>query len=559
MAVAISGFHTTRLSLDDRKSSQPTSPPIFDQNSQSALPQWIECLSRGSDGIQNEQNHVKLPIATDHAAVCRIRPASQLISCDMIFPTPPGSIDDDIDTCNKQRARSTLQRWMGSLQKRTRQRSTMDTAYGNRVLPWVWAIEGQAHSSKSIHYTHRKSFSDSSFRFISAVRSASTSFAASRTENAFSQCESQVDFEVEAFQVLDRSFDDEKMTSSVQQVDSAAVERALQRRKILRELIDTEKSYLGDIRFLLNVYVTMLASLPASHPGLRRSVNQNLCEILQLHEEIFSELSRAISQSIHEELGQPPSAQFANPDLVQENPLGDSQPACNGIEQAARIKLPTGSLAGPLVVAEVSRVFEKKMSRFFIYEEYGAKYDMILQDIVSVDQVLPGWEWNQRGLEALSDRGTDIYSESHNKLLESTTVPSHTEEYERTHTKLRQQHYFAQHKPLTLAVVHKITSVSSIAAKDGACTARDSASGRLEPRNSALSWRLYTYSKREVCPYISFNRHAKAQRDGYRELACQKNRKLEAAAVPRRSSTSSHDRDDGIRRQMATWLADRYE
>lgn len=51
------------------------------------------------------------------------------------------------------------------------------------------------------------------------------------------------------------------------------------------------------------------------------------------------------------------------------------------------------------------------MSRFFIYEEYGAKYDMLVQDIELVDQVLPGWEWNQRGLEALS------------VLLHSSNVP----------------------------------------------------------------------------------------------------------------------------------------
>lgn len=42
------------------------------------------------------------------------------------------------------------------------------------------------------------------------------------------------------------------------------------------------------------------------------------------------------------------------------------------------------------------------MSRFFIYEEYGAKYEMILQDIASVGEILPGWEGNQKGLEALS-------------------------------------------------------------------------------------------------------------------------------------------------------------
>lgn len=42
------------------------------------------------------------------------------------------------------------------------------------------------------------------------------------------------------------------------------------------------------------------------------------------------------------------------------------------------------------------------MSRFFIYKEYGAKYEMMIQEAASVYDTLPDWDWNQRGLEALS-------------------------------------------------------------------------------------------------------------------------------------------------------------
>ncbi|KAG6215020.1 hypothetical protein E4U50_008002 [Claviceps purpurea] len=149
----------------------------------------------------------------------------------------------------------------------------------------------------------------------------------------------------------------------------------------------------------------MLASLPSSYSGLRRSVNQNLCEILQLHEELLSEVGRAIFQSNDEEVGQSwSSAAHVKPVLVK-------QQWVQGGQRAAHIDNPPVLCAGPQIVAEVSRVFEKKMSRFFIYEEYGAKYDMILQDIASVGQMLPGWECNQRGLEALS------------VLLHSSNVP----------------------------------------------------------------------------------------------------------------------------------------
>ena len=36
-------------------------------------------------------------------------------------------------------------------------------------------------------------------------------------------------------------------------LDPAIMERSLQRRRILEELISTEESYIGDVRFLMNV------------------------------------------------------------------------------------------------------------------------------------------------------------------------------------------------------------------------------------------------------------------------------------------------------------------
>lgn len=99
----------------------------------------------------------------------------------------------------------------------------------------------------------------------------------------------------------------------------------------------------------------MLASLPSSYSGLRRSVNQNLCEILQLHEELLSEVGRAIFQSNDEEVGQSwSSAAHVKPVLVK-------QQWVQGGQRAAHIDNPPVLCAGPQIVAEVSRVFEKKV------------------------------------------------------------------------------------------------------------------------------------------------------------------------------------------------------
>lgn len=42
------------------------------------------------------------------------------------------------------------------------------------------------------------------------------------------------------------------------------------------------------------------------------------------------------------------------------------------------------------------------MKRFFIYEEYGAKYEVMIRDLSSAYRTTPQWEVYQKGLEALA-------------------------------------------------------------------------------------------------------------------------------------------------------------
>lgn len=62
------------------------------------------------------------------------------------------------------------------------------------------------------------------------------------------------------------------------------------------------------------------------------------------------------------------------------------------------------------------------MNKFFIYKEYGAKYDLMTSDIASAHASIPEWESYQRGLEALactigsSHKGAD-------ELKKSLTLP----------------------------------------------------------------------------------------------------------------------------------------
>jgi hypothetical protein len=82
-----------------------------------------------------------------------------------------------------------------------------------------------------------------------------------------------------------------------------------------------------------------------------------------------------------------------------------------------------GRVAEPQVTAEVAKIFMKRvcvcksspdperhadgrsgwqMNRFFIYEEYGAKYELMIKDVAGTHRAMPGWSSYQKGLEVLA-------------------------------------------------------------------------------------------------------------------------------------------------------------
>lgn len=185
-------------------------------------------------------------------------------------------------------------------------------------------------------------------------------------------------------------------------MDTATIDRSLQRRRILEELISTEESYIGDVRFLTNVYVTILASLPTLPAGLRSSINRNLTDIVELHEEMLGDLHRAV-----------PDSEYTQPDISLQLPppslptrghqrwrsLNAVPEDKDGISWLRKVP---GVLAEPQTAAEVAKVFSKKMNRFFIYEEYGAKYELMIKDVASAHRTMPKWQSYQKGLEVLA-------------------------------------------------------------------------------------------------------------------------------------------------------------
>lgn len=230
---------------------------------------------------------------------------------------------------------------------------------------------------------HRKSSSGSSFGFVAAVRSATVSLASAsvrthqRRHPARSSIHTRTDHSSRGSFSAQRVSEDSMCFERSSHTDPAVTERLLQRRRILEELITTEESYIGDIRFLMNVrlvchsiiiatdiakvYVTILASLPTLQHGLRSSINQNLTDIIELHEEILGELHRIV-----------PDSEYTQPEFIPVNPSTlqsqghhrwhslDSVPEDRGGRSILH-SVP-GVIAEPKIAAEVAQIFAEKVT-----------------------------------------------------------------------------------------------------------------------------------------------------------------------------------------------------
>ncbi|KAI9822224.1 MAG: hypothetical protein M1832_003047 [Thelocarpon impressellum] len=272
------------------------------------------------------------------------------------------------------------------------------------------------------------SSSFSSMGFVTAIKTASVSLASinapsrSRRHGASSHARSADRSNRSSNQDAATSFE-ATGARPAPSIDDEVRERAIQRRCILEELISSEESYIADMKILVNVYFTMLASVPALSTDTRSSIRRNVMEILELHEELLGELHQVIPNSeyaqdqaahtLSAELGG--HAKFRSLNRVPDDfadLVGDFRAKLSSdtaYHVAPHVAPYDAALkADAKVAADVARIFQKLMKRFFAYEEYGAKYEMMIKDVASTYKAIPSWTAYEKGIEALAISITSI-------------------------------------------------------------------------------------------------------------------------------------------------------
>ncbi|KAG8675384.1 hypothetical protein FPOAC1_001362 [Fusarium poae] len=293
---------------------------------------------------------------------------------------------------------------MRSLQRRVSHNRDHEESIWSSDAGWQY-LESNRTYQQSLHrkLSRRLSSSGSSLGLIAAVQSASISLASgsaiSRSRRQYGR--SRAEQSSRASLSVPR-FSEDSIPLEKGNIDVAEMHRSLRRRQILEELISTEEGYIGDVRFLIHTYINMLAALPTLPERLRSSINHNLDRILQLHEEILGELHRVVPDSEYSQ-----DDHVIAPFKIISSKTGHHRWGSLDVlpeDQVSlrRLEKEPGMFSEPQVAEEVAKIFSKRMHQFFVYREYGAKYEIMIKDATSALESLPEWETHQKGLEAFA-------------------------------------------------------------------------------------------------------------------------------------------------------------
>jgi hypothetical protein len=168
-----------------------------------------------------------------------------------------GSNDNGMEVENVL-PKTPFHKWVQGLHRRhiRRQKPTAT----DEELPWQEAIIGIDETCSNVSSGHYHSSTESSFAFVSGTRSASVSLASvsvlgrsRRNLKRSFRGHSRTDRSSRASISGPRLSDGGYILEPPIVMDAAVADRALHRRRILEELINTEEGYIGDMKFLVHV------------------------------------------------------------------------------------------------------------------------------------------------------------------------------------------------------------------------------------------------------------------------------------------------------------------
>ncbi|KAL8665595.1 MAG: hypothetical protein Q9202_002099 [Teloschistes flavicans] len=322
------------------------------------------------------------------------------------------------DTQPRSRTSRSLKRWISHLRPQTsKQKKTLIMRTQRWPLDESTVECGTIHTDfmNATRSGHRKSLSKSSNGFVENMkavvmeRSAGTPTPRnSRRSNLFNKSNRG-----------SKTSEDESRSSSAQPnglkstSDTMALARANQRQRVLEELVESEASYVADLKVLIHAYFTFLASAPNVSQRTSMQIHENVAEILELHEDLLGQFQHVMKEAVatpaamhHETPRQPKQHRRLSVDghRIAAAVVGLVHTARTSVEIArpGHIKVQSTPVETSKV-SDIAKIFGRMMNRFTVYEEYGAKYDLMTRDLAQSSKSISNWHAFERSIEALAN------------------------------------------------------------------------------------------------------------------------------------------------------------
>jgi len=257
---------------------------------------------------------------------------------------------------------------------------------------------------------HEQRLSDGSSGFVHSMKTASFTNASFSIVPRSSRMGKSTDSAIFHGSQPRHSIDsDRPMTSH--SFDDLALKRGFKRQQIIDELITTEEGYVADLKALVYLYSTLLASTSSIPNRLRSAIEQNVECILHSHERIVERLRVARLQAaarrwadtaVPARLGHHRRSHLRHSD--RDSHTGASFHYCHtrsnkSADDPGHHPQQSGS-AEPIDVYEITAIFKEGVKEFYAYEEYCANFEIIGHELQKHMPQL--WSTYESGMESLA-------------------------------------------------------------------------------------------------------------------------------------------------------------
>lgn len=258
---------------------------------------------------------------------------------------------------------------------------------------------------------HHQRLSDGSSGFVHSMKTASMTNASFSIFPRSSRMGRSTDSHFQGSQPR-YSIDSDRPLSSCS-VDDLATRRGFRRQQIIDELISTEESYVSDLKALIYLYSTLLASASSIPNRLRAAIEQNVADVLHLHERFVSRLHTAKLQAAARRWADTaiPArlVQSRRTHLRFSDQAGPNRGAAihrhtrsdeSGVVVDPSTQQQSLGSAEPVDVYEITKIVKEVVREFSIYEDYCANFESIGGELQKHSPQL--WPTFESGMESLA-------------------------------------------------------------------------------------------------------------------------------------------------------------